>query len=173
MKNQIWFKTTLGFEATRERLRQARTVIGDMQAYEGRLTFILREFKDVTFQITTHSKLSITYPEETNYQVFLEHIRPFLVKADGSPAEIVDEKKTLQKKKKSKEKKFWLFEWWERRTERKQLERWEERLAILQMVRPQLRLRVESDGNRFLGHMLDEVNEEIDMLKNLIMAGKK
>lgn len=54
----------------------------------GRFTFYLMEFKDVTFQITSHAKLSITYPEDIDHKPVLERIKPLLVKADGTPATI-------------------------------------------------------------------------------------
>lgn len=61
-----------------------------MQGWKGRLTFYLKGFKDVTIQITTHAKLGITYPEEIDYDTTLERLKPLLVKADGTPAEIID-----------------------------------------------------------------------------------
>jgi len=171
-KQQVWFQTNLGYNATKDQLLRSKMFSGD--DWKGRLTVSLKEFKDVTFQITTHGKLGIIYPEETDYQDFLERIKPFLVRADGTPAEIVDTiKESSQKKKKSEERKFGLFEWGEHRAERKRLERWESRLAVLQALRPYLRHRFESDGVRFFGLMLDEVNEEIDMLRKRIASGKE
>lgn len=87
MKNQIWFQTDLGYEATKERFQQSRSIVGDMQAYRGRLTFYLKVFKDATFQITTKGKLGIWYPDEVGYEGFLEQLKPLLVKADGNPSE--------------------------------------------------------------------------------------
>ena len=57
---------------------------------KGRYTFYLKDFKDVTFQITTTGKLSIWYPEEVGYEFFLKRLKPLLVKADGTPAERFD-----------------------------------------------------------------------------------
>ena len=89
MKTQVWFQTNLAYEVTRNQLRGFKqTIVGDMQGYGGKLTFHLKDFKDVTFQITTNAKLSITYPEEFRYEDFLKHVKPLLVKADGTPAEI-------------------------------------------------------------------------------------
>jgi len=50
----------------------------------------LRDFKDVTFQITTKGKLGVFYPKETPYSFFLEKVKPLLVKADGTPSKIID-----------------------------------------------------------------------------------
>lgn len=49
----------------------------------------MKVFKDVTVQITTHAKLGITYPEGIGCEDVLEQLKPFLVKADGAPAEIL------------------------------------------------------------------------------------
>jgi hypothetical protein len=88
LKKQIWFQTNLGFEATKEKLRQSQLTVGDMEGYLGRLSFHFKDIKDVTFQITTQAKLSITYPKETDFKTFQKRLEPFLVKADGTPAEI-------------------------------------------------------------------------------------
>lgn len=61
-----------------------------MQGHLGRLTFYLKEFKDVAIQVTTKNKLSITYPTEFDYNLILEKLKPMLVKADNSQAEIIN-----------------------------------------------------------------------------------
>jgi DNA gyrase/topoisomerase IV subunit B len=89
LKKQVWFQTNLGFEATKGKLRQSRQIVGDMQDSRGRLSFHIKDIKDVTFQITTQAKLSITYPKETDFKTFQKRLEPFLVKADGTPAEVI------------------------------------------------------------------------------------
>jgi len=60
-----------------------------MQDWTGRLTFHLKDFKDVTIQITTRAKLGITYPEEVGYEKPLKCLKLLLVTADGRPAKII------------------------------------------------------------------------------------
>jgi len=92
LKIQKWFKTDLGYYATKDRFLKSRGIVGDMQDNKGRLSFYLKGFKDVTFQITKHAKLSISYPREMkSYKVFLERVKPLLVKADGTPIEKIEE----------------------------------------------------------------------------------
>jgi hypothetical protein len=87
-KTQVWFDTDLGFQKTKDVLLKNRNRFsGDMQDWLGRLDFRLSAFKDVTFQITTKGKLGIYFPEDANYEPFLTMVKPFLVKADGAPAE--------------------------------------------------------------------------------------
>ena len=99
MKKQVWFQTNLGFYATSNKLRGSGIAAGDWQDYKGRLTFHVKDLKDFTIQITTHSKLGITYPESTGYRMILERLYPFLVKADGTQAHILQVKrqKTMEK----------------------------------------------------------------------------
>jgi len=87
-RNQKWFQTDLGYRATIEKLRKLQ-VAG--YHYKGRYTFWLEGLKDVTFQITTKGKLSVTYPENMDYRFILEKVKPHLVKADGSSAKILKE----------------------------------------------------------------------------------
>ena len=98
MKKQIWFQTDLGYEATRQKLVQQKTVIGDMQPSKGRLTFYFKDMKDFTVQITTQGKLGIFYPETADYNIILERLKPYLVKADGSQAKILREISISEKK---------------------------------------------------------------------------
>ena len=90
MKAQVWFETNLGYAATKDRLLDSRDFIGDSSGdYCGRLTFRFKSLKDFTLQITTKSKIGITYPENSDYRIVLERLKPFLVKPDGSTAEIL------------------------------------------------------------------------------------
>jgi hypothetical protein len=90
MKWQVWFETDLGYAATKDRLLDSRAIIGDPSGdYCGRLTFRFKGLKDFTLQITTKSKIGITYPENSDYKIVLERLKPLLVKPDGSPAEIL------------------------------------------------------------------------------------
>jgi hypothetical protein len=92
-KLQAWFETDLGYWATKEnllRLYRSREVIGDMQDNAGRLTFWFKEFKDITIQVTSRGKLSITYPEETNYEWILEKLRFMLVTPEGAPVSRIE-----------------------------------------------------------------------------------
>ena len=128
MKKQIWFQTDLGYEATRQKLVQQKTVIGDMQPSKGRLTFYFKDMKDFTVQITTQGKLGIFYPETSDYNMVLEKLQPYLVKADGSQAKILREIRISKKKLSTEEKssteksKFSFWEWLKDRSERKRLE---------------------------------------------------
>jgi len=121
MKRKIWFQTDLGYEATRQKLAQQKTVIGDMQGYKGILTFYFKDMKDFTVQITTQGKLGIFYPETADYNIILERLKPYLVKADGSQAEIIKEI-GISKVDSKEEKRFSFWEWLKDRSERKRLE---------------------------------------------------
>jgi len=104
-KAQVWFDTDLGYAATKDNLIRSRNISGDSQDYGGRFTFSFRDLKDFTIQVTTKSKLSITYPEELSYEVALEQLKPYLVRADGSPAQKIEKKSSTKEafKNKSKE----------------------------------------------------------------------
>jgi len=83
----IWFQTDLGYEATRERLRQFKDlIIGDMEGWKGITTFYFKNMKDFCAQITTNGKLGIFYPESVGYRVFLERLKPYLFRPDGTQA---------------------------------------------------------------------------------------
>jgi hypothetical protein len=96
-KAQVWFDTDLGFAATKDNLIRSRNISGDSQDYGGRFTFCFRDLRDFTIQVTTKSKLSITYPEELSYEVVLKRLKPYLVRADGSPAQRVERRSTAKK----------------------------------------------------------------------------
>lgn len=89
MKKQMWFETDLGYAATKEMLLKSRIIAGDSQDYGGRFTFWFINLKDFTIQITTKGKLGITYPETSNYNVVLDKLKPYLVRADNTPARIL------------------------------------------------------------------------------------
>jgi len=90
MKLQTWIQTDLGYTITKEKLILSKLDIStDGQDYGGRFTFHLKKMKDFTFQITTNGKVGITYPKGSNYDVGLEQLKPFLVKAEGTPATII------------------------------------------------------------------------------------
>jgi len=89
-KEQKWFKTNLDYDATWKKLQKSQTVGGASESF-GRYTFYLKDPKNVTVQITTKRKLSITYPEKMDPEKILERIELWLVKDDGTPAEILDE----------------------------------------------------------------------------------
>jgi hypothetical protein len=57
---------------------QSKHVIADAQDYGGRFTFCFKGLKDFTIQITTKSKLGITYPKTSNYDVVLETLKPII-----------------------------------------------------------------------------------------------
>jgi hypothetical protein len=100
MKKKIWFQTDLGYEATREKLKQQKDIIADWEDYKGILTLYLKGMKDFSIQITTKGKLGIFYPETANYKLVLEKLKPFLIRADGSQAKIISviEETTLNSK---------------------------------------------------------------------------
>lgn len=88
-KKQVWFKTNLDYDATWKRFQESQIIRGGRDSF-GRYTFYFKDPKEVTIQITTHSKLSITCPEKMDFKNILERVKPLLVKADGGPAEILD-----------------------------------------------------------------------------------
>lgn len=105
MKRKIWFQTDLGFYATKEKLLKSRDALsGDFQDNKGRLTLHFKGLKDFTIQITTQGKLGIFYPETADYNLILERLKPYLVKADGSQAKILREIKISTEEKPSAEK---------------------------------------------------------------------
>ena len=65
--------------------------------------------KDFTVQITTQGKLGIFYPETADYNIVLEKVMPFLVKADGSQAKILREISISEKKPSKEDFKFLKF----------------------------------------------------------------
>lgn len=86
MKFQVWFETDLGYAATKYKLLKSSEFIGDPSGDNcGRLTFHLKGLKDFTLQITTKGKVCISYPENSDYTIIIERLKPFLVKPDGSP----------------------------------------------------------------------------------------
>jgi len=89
-KLRRWFQTDLGYAATKQKLLNNRYLLAaDAQDYYGRLSFQFKNFKDVTYQITTHGKVGIFYPENLDPKHAFEKLKPYLVKADGSKAEII------------------------------------------------------------------------------------
>ena len=116
-----WFITDLAFNKTKELLlKSEKEVSGDMEDWRGRLDFHLSNLKDVTFQITTKSKLGIYFPQGTKYETYLEMVKPYLVKVDGTPANILSEIETRGQLKKLD---FGFFEWLDHRAERKRKEK--------------------------------------------------
>jgi len=87
LKDRVWFQTNLGFIKTKTQfiVKYRDSISGDMQDYRGRLHFRLKGFPDITYQITTKGKLGIFYPDGVSYEDSLEKVKPFLVKADGTP----------------------------------------------------------------------------------------
>jgi len=65
-------------------------IIGDAEDWKGRLTFNLKDLKDVTIQITTKGKLGIFYPEGISPEKCLKQVEPFITRADGGPAQILN-----------------------------------------------------------------------------------
>jgi hypothetical protein len=87
-KKQVWIQTNLAYWATTQVLWNASNeIVADAKESRGRVTFNLRDLLDVTFQITTKGKLSIAYPEETEYIAHLNKVKPFLRQIDGSIAD--------------------------------------------------------------------------------------
>ncbi len=90
MKAQTWFETDLGYAATKEKLLKSKDFIGDQSGdNRGRLTFHFKGLKDFTVQITTNGKIGITYPETANYNVAMERLKPYLVRADKTPVKTI------------------------------------------------------------------------------------
>jgi hypothetical protein len=99
-KRKLWIQTDLAYAATKEKLLKDRHLIGDESSdYEGKFSFTFKDLKDVTFQITTRGKVGIFYPENFSPKFALERLKPYLVRADGSPASIkhlIEEKMQTQ-----------------------------------------------------------------------------
>lgn len=85
-KQNVWFKTDLGYYATRKLIHTHSAVLNGFEN-KGRYTFYLKDRKDITFQITTKGKLGIYYPKGTNYEIFLDSVKPLLIRPAGAPAE--------------------------------------------------------------------------------------
>lgn len=88
---QFWFQTDLGFEATVFQLKESRKFAGySSEKASWFYTFCFKESKDVKYQITTKGKLSISFPLELGVEKrkeFLNRVKPFIIKADGTPAQ--------------------------------------------------------------------------------------
>ena len=90
MKKQVWYKTNLGYLTTRRNIMKSK-MFENCLSNKGRFSFNLKDYRDVTFQITSQKhKLCISYPEEIDYKIFFEKVLPFLLKADGSPIDKVE-----------------------------------------------------------------------------------
>jgi len=88
-KRKLWIQTDLAYAATKEKVLRDRHFIGDEGSdFEGKFSFTFRDLKDVTYQITTRGKVGIFYPENFDYKIALERLKPYLVRVDGSPASI-------------------------------------------------------------------------------------
>ena len=102
-KQVLWIQTDLAYATAKEKiLKDRHLLIGDANDFEGKFSFTFKDLKDVTFQITTRGKVGIFYPEGFNPKIALERLKPYLVKADGSPASIqhlIKEKMELEKPK--------------------------------------------------------------------------
>lgn len=90
VKKGVKFTTNLGFEATKDSLLKSGIAIGDGQDSKGRLHFYLSGLKDYTIQVTKKGVLMIWYPEEVNFELVLDKALPLLMKADGTPATIIE-----------------------------------------------------------------------------------
>lgn len=100
MKNQIWFKTNLNYHTTLNKIHKSQIFAGQDE-WKGKYSFYFRDIKNVIVQITTNGFLSITYPEEENWEAFLKRLKPFLIKDDGTLAENIVKHKELPESKKS------------------------------------------------------------------------
>ena len=87
-KRPLWLETDLSYAATKDKLIREKQILGDAQDFEGKFTFSLKDLKDVKFQITTRGKVGVFYPENLDPKIALEKLKPYLIKADGSPASI-------------------------------------------------------------------------------------
>ncbi|MCD6240985.1 hypothetical protein J7K27_05655 [Candidatus Bathyarchaeota archaeon] len=96
-KRPLWLETDLSYSATKDKLIRERHIIGDAQDFEGKFTFSFKDLKDVKFQITTHGKVGVFYPKNLDPKIALEKLKPYLIKADGSPASILSVKFPPQK----------------------------------------------------------------------------
>lgn len=90
-KISTWYQTDLDFNATKNRLLSATyksRIIGDSRHYRGRLHFSLKDYKSITFQVTTKGKLGIYHPKEITIQKCLKLVKPILVRVDHSTVEV-------------------------------------------------------------------------------------
>lgn len=58
-----------------------------MRDDRGRLSFSLKDYGSIMFQVTTKGKLGIYHPKEISIQKCLELVKPILVRVDHSPVE--------------------------------------------------------------------------------------
>lgn len=125
MKRKIWFQTDLGYKATITKLQRSGKLFNGYP-YLGRYSFRFKNLKDITYQITAKGKVGIFYPESFNPQQAIEQLQPYLVKADGSHAQITGLIEVSEKTQKLSDKPSKLNVWgylrWEREFEARQLD---------------------------------------------------
>jgi hypothetical protein len=87
-KKQVWIQTNLTYWATKQAIWESSdNIAADAKESRGRITFSLINLLDVTFQVTTKGKVSIAYPESSDYSTHLNKIKPYLRQSDGSQAD--------------------------------------------------------------------------------------
>ncbi len=82
---QVWFQSDFNFSASIHQLEKA-PITGDIsQTHPGIYYFSFNDSKQIRYEITTKSKLSISYQGKyENYSIYLERVQPFLVREDAS-----------------------------------------------------------------------------------------
>ena len=99
-KRSVWFKTELGYGATKENIylladssQKTDPVasggalrVDDWSEDRGRFSIYPSGMKDVTLQVTTKGNFGIHYPDSMDLQEILEKVKPLLLRPDGSPA---------------------------------------------------------------------------------------
>ncbi|MEM2537175.1 MAG: hypothetical protein QXK29_03430 [Candidatus Bathyarchaeia archaeon] len=97
--NRLWIQTDLSYAATKEKLIRSGQIIGDASSDSyGKFSFVFKDFKDVTYQITTGGKLGIFYPNSVSIIQAWEKVKPYLVRPDGSAItkfDKIEDSKTL------------------------------------------------------------------------------
>ena len=83
-KKQLWFTTDLDFYSTEQLVRDSRETTGII-SHKGRLTFKLKKYPRMTFQVMNSGKFSISYPLKKNPDEPLTHARHLLAKENGTP----------------------------------------------------------------------------------------
>lgn len=108
--------------------------------------------KDFTIQITTKGKVGITYPEKSNYNVVLEQLKPYLVKAESTSAKIVSRKEISKPKKKISTERpskmgFWEYQLEKRKYEDEKKNKQKVELeAKISVLREQMEMRRRGEG---------------------------
>ena len=95
-KKQLWFKTDANFYSTEEKVRnssKARNII----SHKGRLTFQVVSLPIARFQVMRSGKVSLSFPLNKKPELYIQNLKPLLVKEDGSTITKFEKHKEIPK----------------------------------------------------------------------------